>query len=83
MAGELRAREVREKLKGRVDPHVSEVLENIAEQQFHIAKAVTQVVQIVDTLVDQYQDVIKIAGNLKDAHARLNPPEDDVGNTTQ
>jgi len=79
MAGELRARDVRSMLAGRVDPAVSTVLETIAEQQFFLAKGCMEMGQLVTQMADMMPEFLAIAEKTKGALDTMQRPKDDLG----
>lgn len=61
----LKARDVRERLKGRVDPQVSFVLEALAEQQHTMIKSIMEISQMVDKMADIIGNFVQVADNMK------------------
>ena len=61
----LKARDVRERLKGRVDPQVSFCLEALAEQQHTMIKSIMEISQMVDKMADIIQGFVSVAENMK------------------
>lgn len=81
----LKGRDVEFELQGRdVDPVVKSLLIRIADvNQFNV-KSIAELALLVDRLVDGYQDVVKIAGNMKDITQQMmkGPDVDDDISTT-
>ena len=63
----MKAREVRERLQGKVDPKVLYVLEALAEQQSVIREQLLQLATMFTAIQDLIANNITIAGNMKDA----------------
>lgn len=82
-SGMLRARDVRDRLKGRVDPEVSKCLETLAEQQRHLWKSMTEVVAMVDQMSSITANFVQVAENMKKVVDANKPPEDGQGGLTQ
>lgn len=67
----LRARDIRDKLRGKVDPAVSNTLEVLAEQQHQLDKGLAEVVMLVNQMADITTNFVGVAEQMKkvvDAH---------------
>lgn len=62
----MKAREVRELLKGKIDPAVSSVIEAVAEQQSVHSEQMLILAQANDQMMDMINSSLTIAGNMKD-----------------
>lgn len=77
MAGELKARDVRFKLKGRVDPILLEVLETLAEQQNQLAKNQGSTAMLVDQMADITTNFVGVAEQMKKTIEKTGKQEED------
>lgn len=77
----MKAREVRELLRGKVDPSVSAVIEAVAEGQSVQAEQLLMVAQGYDRILDMIGDVMTISGNMKDALQSVEGDSTDDGPT--
>jgi hypothetical protein len=80
----LKAREVRERLQGRVDPQVSYCIEALAEQQHVMSQKLVELAGMFDQLVNLMDGMTQIAANMKSAVDTLSKKDsvDDVGDAT-
>lgn len=74
----LRARDVRDKLKGHVDPVVSQTIEVLAEQQHQFDKGLGEVVMLVNQMADIIPGLLAVAENVKKAVEAHKLPQDDL-----
>lgn len=61
----VKAREIRERLRGRVDPEVLFVLEQLAEHQNVLREQIMELAQSVDGCINILNQVTQIAVNMK------------------
>lgn len=61
----LKARDVRAKLKGRVDPFVSECIEQLAEQYNDLIKNQTELSMLVYQMSNIITEFVGVAENMK------------------
>lgn len=76
----LHAREVRERLKGKIDPQVMYVLEALAEDNSKFKQQLVQMAQDLDKMTDILQSVVGVAENMKSTVEKLEsmePPDED------
>jgi hypothetical protein len=76
----LHAREVRERLRGRVDPNLLYVLEALAEDNSKFKQQLIQMAQDLDTMTQILQQITQISDNLKntvDKIESMEPHDDD------
>lgn len=78
MAGELRARDVRFKLQGKIEPELLKVLEELAEQQHNLAKNQGNIVMLVDQMADITKNFVGVADNMKKAMDAMRGPEEET-----
>ena len=64
--GVMRGRDVREQLRGKIDPDTLAVLERIAEINHINMNAIAELATHMDQIVDLVQKFSDIAGNMKD-----------------
>jgi hypothetical protein len=64
---QLRARDVRDRCKGRVDPNVQYCIEALAEQQYQLDKGLVAVAALVDQMSDIIKNFVAVAENMKKA----------------
>jgi len=62
----MRAREVRERLKGRIDPEVSYVIEALAEQMSVYDQALTSLAEMQNKMIDLIANFSVIGENMKE-----------------
>ncbi len=62
----LRAREVRDRCKGRVDPQVMYCLEALAEQQGVMRQQLTELAEITDQTINAVNNLAGALGVMKD-----------------
>jgi division protein CdvB (Snf7/Vps24/ESCRT-III family) len=76
----LHAREVRERLKGKVDPQLMYVLEALAEDNSKFKQQLVQFAQDLDQMTTIMQQIVQVGENMKSTVERLEaiePPDDD------
>jgi hypothetical protein len=79
----LRARDIRDKLKGKVDLAVIQTLEVLAEQQHQLDKALGDIVLLTNQMADITSSYVSVAENMKktiDAH-RIPDDGEEAGST--
>lgn len=80
----LKARDVRDRLKGRVDPQVSYCIEALAEQQHTMIKSIMELSQMVDKMADILSNFVQVAENMKNTvNGMKGAAEDDLPPVTQ
>lgn len=67
----MRAREIRERLKGKCEPNVMYCLEALAEQQVVIQQQLLECAQAVDQMSNIITDFTQVATNMKNTVERL------------
>lgn len=67
----IKAREVRERLKGKVDPDVSVVLEAMAEEQYQIGKQLTEMANGLNQVIDTLSNITNVVGHNQEVVAKL------------
>lgn len=67
----LRARDIRDRCKGKVDPNVMYCLEALAEQHGVLTQKITELALLFDQHVDLISQVIDVSSGLKDAVYRM------------
>jgi len=80
----LKAREVRERCQGRVDPQVLQCIEALAEQQSVIREQLLVVAQMYDRVIDMVASMVTVADNMKGALDQMqvrDPGDGDDGPT--
>lgn len=74
----LRARDIRDRLKGVVDPRVVQTLETLAEQQHQLDKGLAEVAMLVNQMSDITTNFVAVAEQMRktvDAHRIPNDGE--------
>lgn len=66
----VKAREIEEKLKGKVDPVLLNFLGALAERDKVQHDQIVQIAQAYDRLVDMFSDVLKAIGGISDAQKK-------------
>ncbi len=81
----LRARDVRDRCKGRVDPAVMYCMEALAEQHGVLAQKLVELSMLFDQHVNLISQVIDVSSGLKDTVARMKhmEHEDDLPEVTE
>ena len=80
----MRAREVRELLKGKVAPDVSRVIEAVAEDQHVVQQSIVALAEMFDKMQDVLQDMSNVQNNMKsavDKVRKMNPEVNSDGTT--
>lgn len=81
---QLRARDIRDKLKGKVDPAVVQTLEILAEQQHHLDKGFAEIVLLVNQMADILPGMVAVAEQMKKTIEAHRIPDDGLApETTQ
>ncbi len=70
-----KARDVRERLKGRVDPQVSYVLESIVERQNVLDKGVAELAGMLDKMMTIQVNTVAVAEQMKNFIDGMKAPE--------
>lgn len=65
MAKRIMARQVVEKLRGKVDPELLEVLVGLAEYQSEQRQMIQELAELTNRCVDQVTDMVRVAGAFK------------------
>lgn len=79
----MKAREVRERLKGRCDPEVSLCIEAVAEVQGVLKQEMDMMAKMLDQMTQMMNTMMDVAGNMKDVTDKLQGVrgDEDVGPT--
>jgi uncharacterized membrane-anchored protein YhcB (DUF1043 family) len=75
MAGEVRARDVRYKLQGKIEPELLKVLEELAEQQHNLAKNQGTLAMLVDQMADITKNYVGVAEQMKKTIDSMREPD--------
>ena len=78
----MKARDVHEKLKGRVDPVLLEVLMKIAEEQHALGRAIPEMAKSFDSLANVLTQHTTILNNMGDGIKKLRKQVGDVKSIT-
>ena len=75
----IKAREIRERLKGRITPELSTVLEALAEEQSVVRQQQLDTAQAIDKITDIVMQFTTVAENMKSVIESMERKRDDNG----
>lgn len=78
----MRAREVRERLKGKVDPQVSFCIEALAERQSVISEEMLVMAQHIDQMANLLSNFVQVAENMQNVAEKLQKTRGDEHGVT-
>lgn len=67
----MKAREVRERLYGRVDPQVLVVLESLAETQVHTGRTIVELSELVNQCINALDNLANAGGVMREQLTKI------------